>query len=500
MENEKPNARRRDRLAVKIAAFFLCVVLAGAPVVSICAANFSAGWFVGICLSGFIVAFLFLLASAGHRRGFEGIRRGLLDRIPFDLLTAGSGILLYYLLLAGHTILKTVAPPEQITLFSAVVILAASLALGWCVSLAIRFKSGTLWRNNLICYVLVWIWKQLGRLVAYVRNHPAFVWKTVAVLAAWLFVSSLLYAILNHVPGLAYWMLNLLVTVVIVYAMGMLHRLLESGREIAKGDLEHRVETRHMVGGFREHAETLNRIREGMSRAVEERLKSERMKTELITNVSHDLKTPLTSIINYCDLITKEDCDNQKIAKYSMVLSRQSERLKKLVVDLIEASKASTGNMEVCLAPCDVGILLSQATGEFMERLDGNKLDLVVTKPEGPVWVMADGKLLWRVFDNLLDNVCKYAMPCTRVYLTLEEADGEFILSFKNVSKSPLNIKAEELMERFVRGDSSRHTEGSGLGLSIARSLMELQLGRLVITIDGDFFRADLHFQPVKEA
>ena len=234
-----------------------------------------------------------------------------------------------------------------------------------------------------------------------------------------------------------------------------------------------------------------------MTRAVDERMKSERLKTELITNVSHDIKTPLTSIINYVDLISKEDTDNEKIKEYTDVLSRQSERLKKLIEDLVEASKASTGNVDVSLAPCDVSVLISQSVGEYGEKLENAQLELLISKPEQPLMIMADGRLLWRVFDNLMNNVCKYAMPGTRVYMTLELSGGEAVVSIKNISKYPLNIKAEELMERFVRGDSSRSTEGSGLGLSIAGSLTSLMGGKFSVEVDGDLFKATLRFKKI---
>ncbi|MEG2004359.1 MAG: HAMP domain-containing sensor histidine kinase, partial [Clostridia bacterium] len=221
----------------------------------------------------------------------------------------------------------------------------------------------------------------------------------------------------------------------------------------------------------------------------------ERLKTELITNVSHDIKTPLTSIINYVDLISKEDCENEKIVEYTEVLARQSERLKKLIEDLVEASKVSTGNVEVALAPCDVGVLLSQTAGEYEQRLEASSLALILSSPKNPVTVMADGRLIWRVFDNLMNNVCKYSQPGTRVYLSLEVLGGEALVSLKNTSKSALNISSEELMERFVRGDGSRSTEGSGLGLSIAKSLTALQNGSLNLVIDGDLFKVTLKFK-----
>ncbi|MBP3479863.1 MAG: sensor histidine kinase, partial [Oscillospiraceae bacterium] len=212
------------------------------------------------------------------------------------------------------------------------------------------------------------------------------------------------------------------------------------------------------------------------------------------TNVSHDIKTPLTSIINYADLIEKEPCENSTITEYAGVLHRQSERLKRLIDDLVEASKASTGNLEVLLAPCEVGVMLTQTAGEYEQRLTEKELTLVTNQPERPVKILADGRRLWRVFDNLMNNICKYAQRGTRVYLTLEEQDGQAVISFKNISREPLNLSPDELMERFVQGDVARSTEGNGLGLSIAKSLTELQNGTMELTTDGDLFKVVVSF------
>ena len=223
-------------------------------------------------------------------------------------------------------------------------------------------------------------------------------------------------------------------------------------------------------------------------------MKSERMKTELITNVSHDIKTPLTSIVSYVDLLKKQAMPNDQAREYLEVLDRQSARLKKLTEDLVEASKASTGNLTVDFQRTDVNVLLTQSAGEYQEKLAAKGMDLILTPaPENPA-ISADGRLLWRVFENLLSNIHKYAQPGTRVYLTCEAGENQVTTTFRNISATPLNISADELMERFVRGDASRNTEGSGLGLSIARSLTQLQHGTFSLTIDGDLFKAALTF------
>ena len=232
----------------------------------------------------------------------------------------------------------------------------------------------------------------------------------------------------------------------------------------------------------------------GLEQALQEQMKSERLKTELITNVSHDIKTPLTSIVNYVDLLQKEDISSPAAREYIAVLDRQSKRLKKLTEDLVEASKASSGTLTVELQPTDVNVLLSQVEGEYQERLASCHLTLVVQPPQPGTTIRADSRLLSRVMDNLVSNVCKYALPGTRVYVAGSVQNGSVTISFKNVSRDELNISPDELMERFVRGDASRHTEGSGLGLSIARSLVQLQGGTFALSIDADLFRADITF------
>ena len=227
--------------------------------------------------------------------------------------------------------------------------------------------------------------------------------------------------------------------------------------------------------------------------AAEKQMKSERMKAELVTNVSHDIKTPLTSIINYVDLMKNADSQEEAQA-YLEVLERQSLRLKKLIEDLMEMSKASTGNVTTQITQVNAAEAVHQALGEFADKLLAARLTSVVRLPEEPVSMQADGRLAWRVMGNLLSNAVKYAMPGTRLYVDVEKQENRVLISFKNISAEPLNISAEELMERFVRGDASRNTEGSGLGLNIAASLMEVQGGKMEVLVDGDLFKVTLFF------
>ena len=262
---------------------------------------------------------------------------------------------------------------------------------------------------------------------------------------------------------------------------------------MTKGNLNHQIDTTFLFGCFKDFAIHLNSLAGAAQTAAQQQMKSERMRTELITNVSHDIKTPLTSIINYVDLLKKPHSEEDN-ALYLDVLDRQSLRLKKLIDDLMDMSKASSGSMSVELGQVDAVEAVNQALGEFADKLDQVHLAPVFRHPDSPVVMQADGRLVWRVLSNLLSNAVKYAMPDTRLYVDLMVVQDSAVLAIKNISRDQLNVNAEELMERFVRGDASRNTEGSGLGLNIAKSLVELQKGQMHLMVDGDLFKVTLMF------
>ena len=299
---------------------------------------------------------------------------------------------------------------------------------------------------------------------------------------------------------------KILGTVIIARVLRDVSKLHAGIKQMAEGDVKGKIKTENMLAPIRKEAENLNNIGEGMKKAVDARIKSERMRTELITNVSHDIKTPVTAIISYVDLLKKEDLKNQNAAGYVEVLDRQSQRLKSLIYDLLDLSKASTGNVEVNMSELDLPVFIEQSLGEYIPKMEKRNLKPVVNfkiddRDKNELKVMADGRHLSRVFDNIFQNICKYAMENTRVYIDVElilgkaedsstyEAKNRVCISVKNMSEQSLNISGEELTERFVRGDVSRNTEGSGLGLSIAQSLMKLQNGNLDVIIDGDLFK-----------
>jgi len=432
------------------------------------------------------LATVYLYCVAGRRVGESEPRCHWFDRIPLDLLT-----LAYVFVGIAECVLVDdflwrwgiLAVPSIL----AVVIADMPLLLVYTLTLATRVKTRTLWRNTVIGRVLSLLWRG-GRALG---TWLPLIWKTALAIAG-LSIVEFLFILDGEMDNVAvFWLVEkvVLVPLTVLFVIG-LRRLQKGASAIAGGQIDYQVDTQYMPGDLGRAAQDLNHIGDGLAGAVEARLKSERFKTELITNVSHDIKTPLTSIITYVDLLEKEPTDNATIREYTGVLSRQAARLKKLIEDLMDASKASTGNVTVRRSPCQLGVLLEQAVGEYAEKAEAAGLELLLEQPENPVTVWADGKHLWRVLDNLMNNVVKYAMPGTRVYLDLAVADGKASIIFRNISRERLVVSGEDLAERFVRGDSSRNTEGSGLGLSIARSLLELQGGTLDVTVDGDLFKA----------
>ena len=430
-----------------------------------------------------LFCFCFSMASAGHWQNHEGIHLTWLDKIPADvwIIALPSAFFIGW---------DTFYSEWGRVLFCAALIPVTLLFL--CV-FAAQCKADTVIRGSLTAQVLRLLWRILRGVTLWlwriVTGIPL-VWKTALVTAALAFLEFILYVSPSRDP---LFLVVKVLEILAVLAIALNLRTLEkNGKQLSEGDLSTPVDTKRLFGAFRRYGQAMNRLQSGMESAVQEQMRAERMKTELITNVSHDIKTPLTSIVNYVDLLKKEDIPSPAAREYITVLDRQSKRLKKLTEDLVEASKASSGALPVDLQPTDVSVLFSQITGEYQDRLADCHLTLVTQPPAGQPVVLADSKLLSRVMDNLVSNICKYAMPETRVYVSGVTADGQMTMSFKNVSCAELNISPDELMERFVRGDTSRHTEGSGLGLSIARSLVHLMGGTFRLSIDADLFRADV--------
>ena len=350
-------------------------------------------------------------------------------------------------------------------------------------------------------WILVWILRFLWNMALVILNHAGIVMQVSICFVSYLLLQILL-CVLSGKGVLSIAVLavfNLAVLAVLVTDSIQRQKLLNAVQEINSEEGDTRIPENGMFARNRQMAAAINDLGDGLRHALQEQMKSERMKADLITNVSHDLKTPLTSIINYVDLLKREDLHNEKANEYLIVLDQKSQRLKQLTEDLVEASRASSGNVVLNICRIDVKELLMQTSGEFVERFEARGLQLVENYPQNPQYVDVDGRRLWRIIENLFRNVEKYAMPHTRVYLDLINDGDRVAFSLKNISENPLNISPEELTERFTRGDESRSTEGSGLGLSIAKDLTEIQQGTFEIYLDGDLFKVTVSFPCASE-
>ncbi len=514
---------------------------------------------LGVSLLAFALLAVYLCCAAGRKPGTDVVRAGGLNRVPLDLyaflVILGVGCIgvvfaeeADYLLELERTLALTIVGYGGYC--------CALMIVGFCFAFAAQVKTPEYfwWRNSLCgrvwhLFVLVccWCWKQWLRVWHWLPEAAHWVWNLAArifracwklVLWTWNLLKQILGTVWRFIArwakacgrwiGRMYGMLPLvwqwlvaipllfflliinigsaspagillrmgIVLLATVYLASAFGTLLAGARRMCDGDMGTKVDDKMLVGCFREFADSLNGLSDAALVAAREQLKSERMRTELITNVSHDIKTPLTSIINYVDLLQYPHTPEQE-KEYLAVLSRQSARMKKLIDDLMEMSKAASGSLPVEITQVDAGEAINQALGEFADKLAAADLTPVFRQPEEPILMMADGRLAWRAMSNLLSNAVKYALPGTRLYIDLSRAGSSVMISMKNISREQLNVSADELMERFVRGDTSRNTEGSGLGLNIAKSLMELQKGQLQLLVDGDLFKATLIFPGV---
>lgn len=498
---------------------------------------------MGACLLLFAVLAVYLCCAAGRKPGSEEVHAAGFNCIPLDIYLAGGGLIVFGLFMA------IVQFAEAVDLFSQSIqtvcagVLMAGYAMslifvGFCFACAAQFKTpGGYWWRNSVCWrcldllvkcvkgcfsgcgwllrklpkavavfwdfllmlltPLRWLWKQIKKTCAKIGKSVNRVYSMMPLTWQWLLTGfimvMLLFAALAGRSNLMVVLSLCACVAVVLYGAYCFGILLESAKRMGKGDLDTKVDDKYLIGAFKSFAGDLNDLAGVAVVAAQKQLKSERMKTELITNVSHDIKTPLTSIINYVDLLQKPHTPEEE-KTYLEVLNRQSQRLKKLIEDLMEMSKASTGNLTADITRLDAVESVNQALGEFADKLEKAQLTPVFRHPEESVAMMADGRLAWRVLSNLLSNTVKYALPGTRVYIDVMAVEGKVIISLKNISRDELNVDADELMERFVRGDDSRNTEGSGLGLNIAKTLMELQKGQLQLLVDGDLFKVTLIF------
>lgn len=503
---------------------------------------------MGVCLLLFAVLAVYLCCTAGRKPGSDEVHAAGFNCIPLDIYLAGGGLIVFglFMVIVQFYDAADLFTQNMQTLCAGVLMAGYAMSLifvSFCFACAAQFKTpGGYWWRNSVCWrcldllvkcvkgcfsgcgwllrklpkaaavfwdfllmlltPLRWLWTQIKKTCAKIGKSVTRVYSMMPLTWQWLLTGfimvMLLFAALAGRSNLMVVLSLCACVAVVLYGAYCFGILLESAKRMGKGDLDTKVDDKYLIGAFRSFAGDLNDLAGVAVVAAQKQLKSERMKTELITNVSHDIKTPLTSIINYVDLLQKPHTPEEE-KTYLEVLNRQSQRLKKLIEDLMEMSKASTGNLTADITKLDAVESVNQALGEFADKLEKAQLTPVFRHPEESVAMMADGRLAWRVLSNLLSNTVKYALPGTRVYIDVMALEGKVIISLKNISRDELNVDADELMERFVRGNDSRNTEGSGLGLNIAKTLMELQKGQLQLLVDGDLFKVTLIFPGATE-
>lgn len=468
----------------------------------------SAGvWILG-SIFVFLLVLIWLTLTAGRKRGDEEVHLIWFDRwkteigavaafLPWILMTIavasvwnGFGSLETYDNMIGYYYTFII---EADDIFIMSVYSAGTVLLFYFgyMSLVRRIKAHTVWANSVlscICRLLKEFWENRSVTLRVLLLFAGFVfihWLVILVGLGNVFFVLLMFAV---EAAAAYF--------VIRHAIAR-DRIRKGIEEIEAGNVDYQISTEKMKGDDKVAAEKINNIGNGLNKAVDGALKSERLKTDLITNVSHDIKTPLTSIINYVDLLKRENIDDPKVQGYLEILEAKAQRLKTLTEDVVEASKVSSGNISLEYMDVNLTEMLHQIIGEMSEKLEARELKVVMSAPEEPEIVRVDGRRMWRVLENIFQNAAKYAMPGTRVYTDLKDIDGKVIFSLKNVSEQPLNINADELTERFIRGDISRSTEGSGLGLSIAKSLTTMQGGTFDLYLDGDLFKVTITFPKI---
>lgn len=442
-----------------------------------------------------IIIAIYLFWSIGHKEGKEGIDLNTIDHIPYEILTIIGltiiSISLSILVNIGEAI-------NYVVLFVGTICYLICYAVCGVIGVTTikRLKAKSFLKSFLIYKILRWCYRKIKNIVQVMKEKTPekrkLFWYYLLFLGISIILASSFMTGIGIILLIGFW-------IWVYYQMKKYvvqqEKIKLALKNIYEGKTDIRLNENELEGVLKQMAIYINDIAGGFSNAIEKSLKSERLKTELITNVSHDIKTPLTSIINYVDLLKKEDVQDEKIKEYIEILDQKSQRLKKLIEDLVEASKVSSGNVQLNLEEIKVKELLNQTIGEFKDRFEEKNLEVELQIPEEEIKVKADSRYLYRIIENLFSNITKYALEGSRVYIDVTENKDQFTISMKNISKDKLNISSDELMQRFVRGDKSRYTEGSGLGLSIAKSLTELQKGKFSITIDGDLFKVEMQWK-----
>ncbi len=450
---------------------------------------------IALSLAGVVLSALFLAAGlvlsvlgAGRERKTEEIRLTKFDRVPAEL---AAGILVVLIVLCVFLFFRVLAGPDgterKDRIFaSAIVMFGYLTALTGALSLARRVRARTIWKNSVV-FLLVRTWKKVT--AARAASGQLLFFYII------FFILNFAFLLFGRVGIFMVFVLDMAVLLYLLRDMAGKQSVYDGIHQISKGDLAYKIDTAALQGETYEMAKAVNEMGDGLQKAVDAIVRNERLKAELITNVSHDIKTPLTSIVNYVDLLKRENLPGERVQRYIEVLDQKSQRLRQLTEDLVEASKISSGNIELQMVRMQLQSMLQQAYGEFQDRFEERSLTPVWEMEKEPVCIMADGRQLWRILENLFGNIYKYAAEGTRVYIELYTEDGRAFLSLQNTSREKLALDdAQELAGRFVRGDKSRSTEGSGLGLSIAQSLVELHGGTFEIAADCDLFRVTIGF------
>lgn len=447
-----------------------------------------------VSLMGWIISLVYLTLATGRRTGEEKIHLNPIDKIKTEILVAA-----FIFMMAELVILIAKVNSEEWAVYGIIVasgtvsLVIDGLFLIFYLSMVRRMKAEMLWETSVAC------WLERGIRKVFARQKT-----TVRVLL--LFAGHMAVCFILAVGAFYYRSMTALV-LLLLFSAGECYMILRKAVEqyqirlgvekIRDGALSGKIDIEQLHGEEKSLAEAINNIGEGLLHAVDDSTKNERMKADLITNVSHDIKTPLTSIINYVNLMKLEKIDNERVQGYIQILDEKSQRLRQLTADLVEASKISSGNVKLDMQVIDLVELVYQTSGEFNEKFEQKELTIVTKLPKTAVLIRADGRQLYRVIENLYNNVAKYALEKTRVYVDIAYVEEKVVFSIKNVSEHSLareNSNAGDLTERFIRGDSSRTTEGSGLGLSIAKSLTVLMGGVFDIKVDGDLFKASITF------
>ena len=454
-------------------------------------------YLIPISAISLIVMIVYLIWATGHEKGKEGIVLNSLDKISYEIITTVIIFIIGMMMSFAIASIETQIPQKILMSVFLLCYLIGYACLAVLVSTTIRrLKAKQFIRSFLIYKICVWMKRTIKKIFIKITDKKNANRKITIIYWGFVIISMILSSMTSSGIGLlllvGFW---IWAYYKLIQYNKKIQKINEALKNIYEGNPNVKLNEEELEGTLKIMAKYINDIAGGFTNAIEQSLKSERLKTELITNVSHDIKTPLTSIINYVDLLKKEDINNAQIEQYIAILDKKSQRLKKLIEDLVEASKVSSGNVKLNIETIDLKELLNQTVGEFEDKLERKKLKLEMDLPNENVLIKADNRYLYRVIENVFSNISKYALENSRVYIKLYEENKSVKLEIKNISKDKLNISAEELMQRFVRGDKSRYTEGSGLGLSIAQSLTEMQGGEFKIHIDGDLFKVEIKWR-----